>query len=67
MGGPCIHPSEMYQRSLTEAFDTMHCESLWEFLKLREIPTMITGSIANLYTGTDSTVKCDQVSLAPTL
>ncbi|XP_063591407.1 uncharacterized protein LOC134768517 [Penaeus indicus] len=43
--------------NLTKAFDTVHCESLWEILRLRRIPTRIIGLIANLYTGTGSVVN----------
>ena len=44
---------------LKKAFDTVHRESLWEILRLRGIPTKIIELIANLYTGTESAVKCD--------
>ncbi|XP_069972956.1 uncharacterized protein [Penaeus vannamei] len=37
---------------------TVHQESLWEILRLRGIPTRIIELIANLYTGTESAVKC---------
>ena len=43
---------------LKKEFDTVHRKSLWEILRLRGIPTMIIELIANLYTGTESAVKC---------
>ena len=43
---------------LKKAFDTVHRESLWEILRLRGIPTRIIELIANLFTGTESAVRC---------
>ncbi|XP_063607888.1 uncharacterized protein LOC134782381 [Penaeus indicus] len=46
------------QGEVKKAFDTVHRELLWEIVRLRGIPTRITGLITRLHTGTESAVKC---------
>ncbi|XP_069994128.1 uncharacterized protein [Penaeus vannamei] len=42
---------------LKKVFDAMHQVSLWEILRLKEIPTSIIGLMASLYTGTECAIN----------
>ncbi|XP_047470478.1 uncharacterized protein LOC125026218 [Penaeus chinensis] len=44
--------------NLKKAFDPVLRESLWEILRLREIPTWVIGLMASLYTNAESAVTC---------
>ena len=44
--------------NLKKAFDSVHRETLWDLLRLREIPARIIGLLTGLLSGTVSAVKC---------
>ena len=41
-----------------KAFDLVHRETLWDLLRLREIPARIIDLLTGLYSGTVSALKC---------
>ena len=41
-----------------KAFDSVHHEALWELLHLYGIPAGSIGLLSDLYSGTESAVKC---------
>ncbi|XP_076031807.1 uncharacterized protein LOC143019724 [Oratosquilla oratoria] len=45
---------------LKKAFDSVHCEVLWDLLQISGIPARITELMADLYSGTESAVMHEE-------
>ena len=44
--------------NLCEAFDSVNREALWRILRLRGVPPKLIDLMSELYSGTESTVRC---------
>ena len=43
---------------LCEAFDSVNRDSLWRIISLRGVPPKLTNLMSELYSGTESAVRC---------
>ena len=44
--------------NLCEAFDSVNRDALWKILGIRGVPTKLINLMSNLYSGTESAVRC---------